>query len=165
MTLSEYKQTMRHPLRARTATFLLKDNLVLLGYKKQGFGMGKFLGIGGKVESGKSIEEGAKREVFEEIGVAGLQVKHSGILSFYFPHIHDESWNQEVHVFIATVWQGIPKESEEIRPEWFAISMIPYEKMWDDARRWMPQILQRENVHAEFLFDNHLKVIDYNTRK
>jgi 8-oxo-dGTP diphosphatase/2-hydroxy-dATP diphosphatase len=44
-----------------TLAFLLERNRVLLGFKKRGFGMGKWNGFGGKVESGETIECAAKR--------------------------------------------------------------------------------------------------------
>lgn len=34
---------------------------ILLGYKKRGFGMHKWNGLGGKVEPGETILDGAKR--------------------------------------------------------------------------------------------------------
>jgi len=39
------------------------NNKILLGYKKRGFGMHKWNGLGGKVEPNESIAEGAKRFV------------------------------------------------------------------------------------------------------
>ncbi|CAN0403706.1 unnamed protein product, partial [Ectocarpus sp. 8 AP-2014] len=44
-------------------------NEILLGMKKRGFGEGKWNGFGGKVESGESVEEAAKRELMEEAGL------------------------------------------------------------------------------------------------
>lgn len=40
------------------------DN-ILLGYKKRGFGMGKWNGMGGKVEPGESVLDGAIRFVYD----------------------------------------------------------------------------------------------------
>ncbi len=160
MKLSEYKKIIRKPLRPRTLVFLMKDNRVLLGFKKTGFGKGYFLGIGGKVEKGESIEEAAKREVREEITVTLSHIKHVGVLSFYFPHVEDESWNQQVHVFVADEWDGEPTESEEIRPEWFAKDHVPMDKMWDDAQYWLPAVLEGKPVENEYLFNAELKVIE-----
>ena len=42
---------------------------VLLGYKKAGFGLGKYTGFGGKVEAGETPGEAAARELVEETGV------------------------------------------------------------------------------------------------
>jgi len=39
----------------------VKNQKVLLGYKKRGFGMNKWNGLGGKVEPNETIEQGAIR--------------------------------------------------------------------------------------------------------
>jgi len=161
MNISAYRKIKKKPLRPRTITFLLKDNKIVLGLKKRGFGKGYLLGIGGKVETGETIEDGARRELAEEINVTSLRLRKVGVLNFYFPHVEDESWNQEVHVFIANTWEKEPQESEEIKPEWFSIENIPYDKMWDDAHYWLPQVLQGQTIEGEFVFTKELKVEDY----
>ena len=60
--------------RILTLCIIYQDRKILLGMKKRGFGVGKWNGFGGHVEEAESIEEAAKREVFEE---AGLKVKKS----------------------------------------------------------------------------------------
>jgi 8-oxo-dGTP pyrophosphatase MutT (NUDIX family) len=49
--------------RAYTLVFLrdLTNHKILLGYKKRGFGVHKWNGLGGKVEPGESVYEGALR--------------------------------------------------------------------------------------------------------
>lgn len=148
-------------LRPRTLTFLLRNTDVLLGLKKKGFGKNYLLGIGGKVENGETIEEAAKREVAEEIYVLLPELQKVGVLNFYFPHIEDESWNQQVHVFTATKWEREPQESEEIKPAWFKKEDIPYENMWDDAQYWLPQLLTGQSIEGEFVFNQALKVAHY----
>ena len=49
-----------------TLTFVRESAKVLLGYKKRGFGEGRWNGFGGKVEPGETIEEGAKRFVIQD---------------------------------------------------------------------------------------------------
>ena len=136
----------------------------MLGFKKTGFGKNYLLGVGGKVESGETIEDTARREVHEEIHVILSDLHKVGVFNFYFPHIEDESWNQQIHVFIATQWEGEPQESEEIRPEWFEQKNIPYEKMWDDAHYWLPQILTGQSIEGNFVFNEELKVTDYHIK-
>ncbi|RJQ25465.1 8-oxo-dGTP diphosphatase [Candidatus Parcubacteria bacterium] len=161
MNLSNYKKTLKNPLRARTITFLIKENRVVLGRKKQGFGKGNFLGIGGKVEIGEKIEDAAKREILEEIKVELTDVKHRGEIDFYFPHIADEKRNMKVHIFVCESWQGEPRETEEIAPFWFEKNSIPFEQMWDDAKYWLTEILEGKKLKAEFIYDKDLKVKDY----
>ena len=61
-------------MRPVTLCFLVKDNKVLLAIKKRslsGFNVaiGKWNGVGGKVDSGETIKAAAVREISEEIGV------------------------------------------------------------------------------------------------
>jgi len=44
-----------------TLAFVRRQGEILLGYKKRGFGAGKWNGFGGKVETGETIEAAAKR--------------------------------------------------------------------------------------------------------
>ena len=44
-----------------TLVMVVQPGKVLLGMKKRGFGEGKWNGFGGKVQSGETIEEAARR--------------------------------------------------------------------------------------------------------
>lgn len=161
MNIKDYISTLKNPLRPRTVSFLVQNNQVMLGLKKKGFGKGYWLGIGGKVEDGEAIKVAAIREVKEETGIKVVNLSKIAVLNFYFPHVADKSWNQQVHAFIVKKWEGEPIESEEIKPEWFDKNKVPLDKMWDDAKYWLPKILQRQEIKGDFLFDENLKVIDY----
>jgi 8-oxo-dGTP diphosphatase len=133
-----------------TLCFLLRGAptpSILLGYKKRGFGMGKWAGIGGRIEEGESVAAAACREVFEEIGVTLGQgdLQPRGLITFYFPY--RPAWTQSVYLFVATEWRGEPAESEEMRPAWFAADALPYDQMWDDARYWLAQLIGGETLH------------------
>jgi 8-oxo-dGTP pyrophosphatase MutT (NUDIX family) len=58
-----------HPDIRRTLLFLITEDKILLAMKKRGFGTGKWNGVGGKIESGESLEAALVRECQEEIGV------------------------------------------------------------------------------------------------
>lgn len=161
MDIEAYKKSLKNPLRARTVTFLIKGDQVLLGMKKRGFGKGYYLGIGGKVEVGETIEQGAIREMQEEINVTPRVLKKMATIHFYFPSIEDESWNQQNIAFITTEWEGEPQESDEIKPEWFNRTEIPLEKMWDDAQYWLPQILEGKKLEAEIIYKDTIKVLSH----
>lgn len=146
-------------MRKATLCFLLRETdggpEVLLALKKQGFGQGKWNGIGGKVEAGERVEEAARREVAEEIGVEVGRLEKVAILTFYFiPPGGDPDWDQEVHVFLARRWRGEPGESEEMRPQWYAYEDVPQEEMWADDRVWLPRVLQGERLEGVFTFSD-----------
>jgi 8-oxo-dGTP pyrophosphatase MutT (NUDIX family) len=161
MNFATYKSSLKQPLRQRTLSHLVRDGKLLLGYKKTGFGKGYLVGIGGKVEKGETLEGSAAREIEEEIKVKVSKFVPMGYLNFYFPHVTDESWNQKVHIYIVHEWIGEPQETEEIRPEWYDLDRLPLDKMWDDDRYWLQDMLDGNKIQREFLFDSNLRVVEW----
>ncbi len=142
-------------MKNRTLGLLIKGNppqQVLLGFKKRGFGQGKITGIGGKVEPGETLEQATVREIAEEIGVK-VQIdnlRYVAVLDFRFPA--KPAWSQVAYVFLIDVWQGSPTEFDEVKPMWFAVDDLPFERMWQDARHWLPLALAGERLNAVFTF-------------
>lgn len=124
---------MRHV----TLLFLRRDGGILLAMKKRGFGVDKWNGVGGKVEEGETYEQAAIRECEEEIGVTPRSLKPAGEL--YFRDLPDVE--HYCHIYTTTEWEGDPHETEEMRPQWFTVSEIPFDKMWVDDKFWMPLLL------------------------
>ena len=133
--------------------------------KKRGFGVGKWNGVGGKIDLKKgdrNIIDAAIRETEEEIGVKIKNPEKVALLRFCFPY--KEKWNQDVHVFFAKDWEGEPIETEEMYPKWFKLERIPYEKMWDDDKFWLPRVLKSERIKADFVFKKGERVIKHNLK-
>lgn len=128
----------------------IKDDKVLLGIKKRGFGVGRWNGFGGKLEEGETIEQGTIREVFEEVGIENGILEKMGILEFSF---ENEDNVLEVHIFKLTDFTGEPIETEEMRPTWFLFDEIPFSQMWSDDEYWFPLLLQNKLFKGYFLFD------------
>lgn len=125
---------------------------VLLGHKKRGFGTGKVASLGGHVEPGESPEAAAVREVKEE---SGIRVNPGSLawvatLTFLFPA--HPSWDMDVEIFTAADWTGEPAESDEIRPQWFPVTALPFDQMWQDSARWLPRVLSGEKLRATFTY-------------
>jgi 8-oxo-dGTP diphosphatase len=125
---------------------------VLLGRKKTGLGTGKTVGLGGHVEDGETPGQAAAREVKEEAGIsvdpaALTEVAH---ITFLFPV--RPRWDMTVNVFTASRWGGEAVETAEIAPVWFALSALPLTQMWDDARLWLPRVLNGERLRATFTY-------------
>lgn len=144
-----------------TILFLKNGDQVLLAMKKRGFGMGKWNGVGGKVDAGEDIAAAAIRECQEEIGVTPINPLLVGKIKFYDKA--DPNFGHHAHIYLAEKWQGQPTETEEMRPKWFATKDIPYEQMWADDPHWLPLVLQSKLFTGTITLDgNRLDSHDIN---
>lgn len=132
-----------------TLLFIFQGNQILMIDKKRGLGAGKINGPGGRLEPGETPLEAAIREVEEEVCVTPTGISQVGELRFQFTN----GYSIHGYVFIATGYQGSPKETKEAIPLWIAIDNIPYDKMWADDRLWMPLLLAGQSFDGRFLFD------------
>jgi len=138
-----------------TVCFLLDESppgRILLGLKKRGFGEGKYNGLGGKVLAHETPLKAILREVEEESGLtlSADDLRPMGSIDFFFPFRRE--FDQHVHVFVATAWDGTLQETDEMAPVWFAIDGIPHSEMWADDAHWLPVVLAGRRIEAEFTF-------------
>ena len=143
-----------------TLLFLVKDDLVLLAMKKRGFGAGRWNGVGGKLDTGETIEQALVRECQEEVGVTPIKFdKHAEII---FDEQHQgEREFMHVHVYLGHEWEGEPAETEEMAPKWFKQDELPFNDMWPDDPYWLPQILAGKKLKATFELDDKDQIISH----
>lgn len=134
-----------------------QSNRILLGFKKRGFGQGRWNGFGGKPEAGETMEQCARRELLEEAGLEAKVIAQFGVINFEFVGV--EEW-MEVHVFRVDAFEGEPIESDEMRPQWFPLTDIPFDKMWPDDVVWLPQLLRGNKFNAYYKFLGHDKIVE-----
>ena len=133
---------------------------ICLAMKKRGFGAGRYNGVGGKVEADESIEDAVVREAKEEVGVDVVPSSLQKVAELTFTFPHNPSFDQVVHTFFTTTWQGEPIESEEMKPQWYKVSDIPYTSMWPDDIFWLPKVLEGIFVTASFTFGENDIILD-----
>jgi 8-oxo-dGTP diphosphatase/2-hydroxy-dATP diphosphatase len=135
-----------------TLCVLHTDTRILLGMKKRGFGVGRWNGFGGKVGLGETVEDAARRELREECGIEAEVLERRGTLRFEFAASTEIL---DVHLFGVAKWRGEPVETEEMRPCWFRLTEIPFDRMWPDDRYWLPRFLEGKRLEGTFYFLDH----------
>lgn len=135
-----------------TLVLPIKDNTVILGMKKRGFGAGKWNGFGGKLHEGESLADAACRELEEESSIVTTPEKlvKVGDITFLFPEKPD--WDQIVHVYLLHDFEDTSKESEEMLPKAFALDGLPYADMWSADGIWIPVVLKGKMTKATVTF-------------
>jgi 8-oxo-dGTP pyrophosphatase MutT (NUDIX family) len=146
--------TPQEPVNA-TLCFVTNKQEVLLIMKKRGFGEGKLNGPGGKVGKNEKIMEAAIRETEEETGIKPINPVKRGILDFYFGKVNVPQWR--VHVFYTENFEGNLYETEEAKGQWISIDKIPYNRMWEDDKHWLPFVLNGKSVQGEFWFTRDME--------
>jgi 8-oxo-dGTP pyrophosphatase MutT (NUDIX family) len=145
-----------------TLCFVQEGSRILLGMKKRGFGEGKWNGFGGKVEPGETIEEAAHRELKEECGIEVARMEHAGMID---QSIAGNPVIREIHVFRASGVLGEPSESDEMAPQWFDVSELPYDRMWECDVPWYPLLLAGKRFTARVSLDNEKKMLEHEVKE
>jgi len=145
---------MRHV----TLIYLQRGNEVLLAMKKRGFGEGKWNGSGGKVEQSETPLQAAVRETEEELHVTPRNLQKVGEIDFYL--LEEPDLNHYTHIYTTAEWDGDPEETEEMRPQWFKISEIPYDHMWGDDRYWLPDAIAGKRFKAMYKLDKDDNIVE-----
>ncbi len=142
----------------QTVVFIIKDEQVLLGLKKKGFGERKWNGFGGKKNPGETLEECARREVAEEAFIELGDLEQFAVSEFHFG---EQPKFYEVHHFVSRDFKGTPQESEEMKPAWFSIYDMPYKDMWPDlAYWWESHFLKGKKFKNYFLYTPEGEVVE-----
>ncbi|MHA7190877.1 8-oxo-dGTP diphosphatase [Arthrobacter sp. MDT2-16] len=126
---------------------------VLLGLKRTGFGAGRVVALGGKIDGRESALEAVVREVAEESGIAldPSAVREAGRIAWSFPA--RPAWNMAAFLFTADAGTATPVPSEEIEPRWYPVDAIPWHSMWQDGPHWIPLLLEGRRVDAAIVMD------------
>ncbi len=148
-----------------TLTFIKNKNKILLGKKKRGFGKDYFNGFGGKVQSNETIQQAAKREIYEECNLIAKDLYFTGKL--YFSFIDSNNPNIKGYIFTCNDFMNEPQETEEMEPYWFIIpekitkeniknflKSLPFDRMWEDDIYWFCYMLNGNFFKGYFILDN-----------
>lgn len=143
----------------RTLLFLRKNNQILLGYRKKGFGKGKWHGIGGALEKDSPVEPALVRESTARLGIKPTHWNLLAELDLIQDGETSDPWNVYIYAFICDSWEGIPTAPDDVELRWFPVDKLPYEQMWPADERWLSHVLAGKKVVASFTFDVNDRIV------
>lgn len=138
-----------------TLLLIFKDNKVLLGEKKRGFAKGTLNGIGGKQDPGETNEQAMIRETQEEIGVTPIDYRHIGEIYFDMWY-KGEHVNMNLNIYTCDKFVGEVTETDEMKPGWYDIDKVPYDRMLQDDLLWMPMAIAGKKFKGNVVFNQDL---------
>ncbi len=108
--------------------------------------LGKYNGLGGKIESNEDIVASMKREILEEAGICCTELALRGTISWPGFGKNGEDWL--VFIFVITKFEGDPfTENSEGNLEWIDTErLLSFEiPMWEGDKYFIPLLFQRLN--------------------
>ena len=139
-------------MKVATLAIIIKNNQVLLGFKKKGeIGSQTINGPGGKVEAGETLEECLVRETREEVGVEldENKLEKTAVITFFVKEVPDF----EVHIFRTSSFSGTPKETLDMIPAFYDVDALPFDKMLESDRDWFEKAIRGERFNARVYYN------------
>lgn len=127
------------------------QTLLLHRIKKKDINVGKWIGVGGKLESGESVEECMRREIFEETGYwANTLMLHGFVV---FPGLY---YGQDEGMFVYSCddFSGVMHECREGYLEWIDDEKIPQLKMWEGDYHFFDWVNDHHFHSAKIVYQN-----------
>ena len=101
--------------------------------------LGKYNGLGGKIERDEDVVAGMRREIREEAGIECDALTLRGTISWPGFGKNGEDWLG--FLFLITAYSGTPYESNaEGALEWVPVDRILDLPLWDGDRRFLPLV-------------------------
>lgn len=129
-------------MKLSTLCYIEKDGCYLMLHrtkKEHDVNSGKWIGVGGKFESGETPEECLLREVKEETGLTLTRYRFRGILTFLA-----EGWeNEYIHLYTADSFEGSLSECAEGELAWIEKDKLETLALWEGDKIFL-RLLQED---------------------
>lgn len=105
--------------------------------------LGKYNGLGGKLEPEEDVASGMRREIREEAGIECDRMSLRGTLSWPGFGKQGEDWLG--FIFVITAYSGTPFESNpEGTLEWVDVDKVMTLPMWEGDRHFLPLVFDED---------------------
>ncbi len=143
-----------------TLGFVLSSNkkkvlMVHRNKRKNDYQIGKYNGLGGKLEVHEDVLTGMRREIFEEAGIDCLEIIFRGTVNW--PGFGPNGEHSLGFVFLITKFSGVPhKTNDEGDLAWIDIAALHNYPMWEGDRYFIPLVLDDDlrPFHACLSYQN-----------
>ena len=134
-------------MRLTTLCYLEKDGCYLMLHrtkKKNDGSLGKWIGVGGKMEAGESPEECALREIWEETGLQARHLELRSVITF----ISDQWEDEMMYLFSSRDFAGELKECDEGELAWIPVEDVEALPSWEGDRIFLRRLRQNEDFYT-----------------
>lgn len=101
--------------------------------------LGKYNGLGGKLEADEDVLAGMRREIHEEAGIDCTALELRGTISWPGFGKNGEDWLG--FVFLVTAFEGTPFDRNDEGPlEWVPLEKLYDLPMWEGDRHFLPLV-------------------------
>jgi 8-oxo-dGTP diphosphatase len=105
--------------------------------------LGKYNGLGGKLEANEDVMEGMRRELREEAQIECTRMQLRGTISWPGFGKQGEDWLG--FIFVIDEFEGAPPiNNDEGSLEWVEIDRIMELPMWDGDRHFLPLVFDND---------------------
>ncbi len=137
------KRTHYYPLIGTLGYVLSKDQkqvlLIHRNKRENDAHLGKYNGLGGKLDSGEDIISGMRREILEEAGIVCEEMSLRGTINW--KGFGGEDTGSFGFIFLITSYSGeVFKENEEGELLWHDVDRIMELNLWEGDRHFLPLV-------------------------
>ncbi len=147
-------------MKLATLCYVRREGCTLMVHRNkrpQDMHLGKWNGLGGKLEPGETPEQCARREILEESGLVVDRLVWKGILTFP-GFANDEDWY--TFIYLANVFPGELVDSPEGELSWIPDSEVLELNLWAGDRIFIPWLERPEFFSGMFRYVDG-EFIDY----
>ncbi|MQN01190.1 MAG: septum formation protein Maf [Lachnospiraceae bacterium] len=124
-----------------TLCYLTRDDKVLMLHrtkKHNDVNEGKWIGVGGHVESGESKEMCVRREVWEETGLTLKSLKYRGVIDF----LPDKFESERMFLYTSDEFAGEMHECDEGDLKWVEKDQVKSLDLWEGDRIFLKYLVE-----------------------
>ena len=117
--------------------------------------LGKYNGLGGKMEAKEDVWSCMKREIKEEAGIDCLEMSLRGTVNW--PGFGADGRDWFGFIFLITAFTGIPwKSNEEGELDWYPLTEMKKLPMWEGDRFFLPLVFDDDSrpFHGHMPYHN-----------